>query len=133
MSLKNITMKKNFKLISGLLALAVLAGLNLSHTMNNYGIVENNLHWKVLGQTLTADGTNSGEGNGSNDSPEKKCPPHECVAGGCGASSCTVEAGYLGNTEKISVEASGGYFACCYKTSWGNWFAQTFKMADCCD
>ena len=61
-------MKKNFKSISGLLATVVLVSLNFSHAINDYGIVENNLHWKVLGQTLTADGTNSGEGDGSNDS-----------------------------------------------------------------
>ena len=53
-------MKKNFKSISGLLATVVLVSLNFSHAINDYGIVENNLHWKVLGQTLTADGTNSG-------------------------------------------------------------------------
>ena len=127
-------MKKNFKSISGLLATVVLVSLNFSHAINDYGIVENNLHWKVLGQTLTADGTNSGEGDGSNDSPEKKCPPHECVAGGCGASSCCVEIDILGGYKrKVETLASAGYFACCYQDGWGNWYAQTFKMIDCCD
>ena len=115
-------MKKNFKSISGLLATVVLVSF------------ENNLHWKVLGQTLTADGTNSGEGDGSNDSPEKKCPPHECVAGGCGASSCCVEIDIPGGYKrKVETLASAGYFACCYQDGWGNWYAQTFKMIDCCD
>ena len=105
----------------------------ISHSCTN-GIVENNLHWKVLGQTLTADGTNSGEGDGSNDSPEKKCPPHECVAGGCGASSCCVEIDIPGGYKrKVETLASAGYFACCYQDGWGNWYAQTFKMIDCCD
>lgn len=127
-------MKKNFKSISGLLATVVLVSLNFSHAINDYGIVENNLHWKVLGQTLTADGTNSGEGDGSNDSPEKKCPPHECVAGGCGASSCCVEIDIPGGYKrKVETLASAGYFACCYQDGWGNWYAQTFKMIDCCD
>lgn len=127
-------MKKNFKLISGLLVLVVLAGLNLSHTMNNYGIVENNLHWKVLGQTLTASGTNSGEGDGSNDSTKKKCPPHECVAGGCGASSCYLKVEFPGGySREFETMAGAGYFACCYHDGWGNWYAQTFKMTDCCN
>ena len=124
-------MKKNFKSISGLLATVVLVSLNFSHAINDYGIVENNLHWKVLGQTLTADGTNSGEGDGSNDS---KCPPHKCVAGGCGASSCCVEIDIPGGYKrKVETLASAGYFACCYQDGWGNWYAQTFKMIDCCD
>ena len=41
-------MKKNFKSISGLLATVVLVSLNFSHAINDYGIVENNLHLRTI-------------------------------------------------------------------------------------
>ena len=128
-------MKRNSKVtVIGLLTLGLMISLNIVRAVNNYGIPNNNLHPKVLGQMLRADGSSSsGEGGSSGGTNPKRCPPAECVGGGCGASSCEISQSIAGAGETIKTTASSGYFACCYKNSWGSWYAQTFKMADCCN
>lgn len=123
-------MKKIFNLKTvGLFTLAFTICLNYVHALNDYGVLENRLYWKVLGQT-----SSSGDGSGGSsggDTPQKKCPPGECDAGGCGSSSCELEvSGPLGS-EVVKTEASPGYFTCCYK-QWGTCYARTYSSKDCC-
>lgn len=114
----------------GLIALALVICLNYVHAINNYGVLENNLYWKVLGQTSSS-GDGSGESSGGNTS-QKNCPPGGgCQVGGCGASYCELEAiGAIGG-ERVKVHAYPGYFACCYK-EWGTCYARTYSQKDCC-
>lgn len=114
----------------GLIALVMAIGLNYMHAINDYGILENKLHWKVLGQTSSSGDGSSGSSGG--DKLQIKCPPFSgCQAGGCGSSSCEIEVSGLLGSEKLKVEAKPGYFACCYK-EWGQCYAQTFSQSHCC-
>lgn len=127
-------MKSTRKSKVGLFVLTSIICLNVIHAVNNYGIIEcNNLHWKVAGQIINASYSNSNEEGGSNAGEKNPdCPPSICIAGGCGSSSCKISQTLVGASETIETSAHEGYFACCYKNSFGSWFAQTFKMDDCC-
>ena len=114
----------------GLIALALAICLNYVHAINNYGVLENNLYWKVLGQTSSS-GDGSGESSGGNTS-QKNCPPGICHAGGCGASSCRIKVSVFGNERELETHVGPGYFACCYTDTWGNGYAQSYLMKDCC-
>ena len=103
--------------------------LNYAHALNNYGIIKNNLYWKVLGQT-----SSSGSGNDSNNNEEatKRCPPGSgCQAGGCGASYCELVLKKDNGYECAKVSASPGYFACCHEDG-GKPYANTYSQKDCC-
>lgn len=104
--------------------------LNYAHALNDYGVLENNLYWKVLGQT-----SSSGDGSGGSsggDTPQKKCPPGTCDAGGCGATSCKIKVKVFGVERELETTVTTGYFACCYTDTWGNGYAQSYSMKDCC-
>lgn len=124
-------MKKIFNLKTiGVIALILAICLNYVHAINDYGVLENNLYWKVLGQT-----SSSGDGSGGSsggDTPQKNCPPGLCYGGGCGASNCKIEVTVLGAATKLETTVGPGYFACCYTDTWGNAYAQSFSMKDCC-
>lgn len=125
-------MKKilNLKTI-GVIALILAICLNYVHAINNYGVLENNLYWKVLGQTSSS-GDGSGGSSGGN-IPQKNCPPEECFAGGCGATHCKIKVKILGSEKELETNVTLGYFACCYVDTWGNGYARSFKMKDCCE
>lgn len=74
-----------------------------------------------------------GSSSGGNGSTEKNCPPHECISGGCGASSCTLTMNIWGYDRTVSTDVGAGYFACCYKDTWGNIYAKPYKSDDCCN
>lgn len=113
----------------GLLILAFTICLNYAHALNDYGILKNNLYWKVLGQTSSSGG-NGGSSGGN--TPQKDCPPAGgCQAGGCGSSSCQLEDGDVIGTQKVSTSATSGYFACCYR-EWATLYARTYSQNDCC-
>lgn len=113
----------------GLFVLIGTICLNYAHALNDYGVLENNLYWKVLGQTST-----SGDGSGGSDdgNTPKNCPPGICQAGGCGATSCKIRVHIFGSERELETHVSPGYFACCYTDTWGNGYAQSFSMDDCC-
>lgn len=122
-------MKKIFNLKTvGLVAMILAICLNYVHAVNDYGVLENNLYWKVLGQTSSS-GDGSGGSSGGN-TPQKNCPGG-CRAGGCGSSSCELEISDFTGTQKVKVDASAGYFACCY-ISWTICYAKTYSQKDCC-
>lgn len=104
--------------------------LNYAHALNDYGVLENNLYWKVLGQT-----SSSGDGSGGSsggDTPQKNCPPSSgCQAGGCGSSYCKLEVSGPVGSEKVEARSTPGYFVCCYK-EWGTCYARTYSHKDCC-
>ena len=56
-------------LISGVLALVLVVGLNVRHALNDYGVKDGNLHAEVMAQsTGTGGGTGTGTGGGENGS-----------------------------------------------------------------
>lgn len=118
------------KFVGGI-ALFIAISLNFAHAINDYGVIKNNLHWRVLGQTITSGG---GSTTGGDNSP-KNCPPvgvSGCLSGGCGASSCSIKTEDVFGSTQVETTASSGYFACCYKDWMQRHYAQTFKMSDCC-
>ncbi|WP_346085531.1 trypsin inhibitor-like cysteine-rich domain-containing protein [Sphingobacterium ginsenosidimutans] len=59
-------------------------------------------------------------------------PVKPCTAGGCGSTSCSIGTDYpggIGNSR--SVTAASGYFACCWKTSWGDPGARSYPNTLC--
>ena len=59
-------MTKKMMLISGVLALVLVVGLNVRHALNDYGVKDGNLHAEVVAQsTTTGSGTGTGIGSGT--------------------------------------------------------------------
>ena len=54
-------MTKKMMLISGVLALVLVVGLNVRHALNDYGVKDGNLHAEVVAQgTTTSSSTTTG-------------------------------------------------------------------------